>query len=251
MYQETLEALGLAKNEARLYESLLKYGELSVSKLSTISGVHRRNVYDSLSRLSDKGLVFELIGKGDTRYQAVDPDKLMELVREKEDRLSAILPGLHNLYEGTPHNDSVLIYKGPEGWKNYMRDILRVGEPVYFIGAKGGWLDDRVKHFFPAFLREVERKNISFYHLFDHAVLEQVPEIIPIAGDNHRFLPEGFDTPVAVDIFGDHVTTISGMTYGGLEEEFSLTVTVNQQTADAYRTWFRLLWEQASFQPKT
>ena len=60
MITEVLENLGLSKNEARIYETLLKEGESPVGFLAVKSGVHRRNVYDTLNRLIEKGLAFEI-----------------------------------------------------------------------------------------------------------------------------------------------------------------------------------------------
>ena len=55
-YQELFQSLGLAKNEAKIYEVLIREGNSPVGKISEKSGIHRRNVYDSLNRLIEKGL---------------------------------------------------------------------------------------------------------------------------------------------------------------------------------------------------
>jgi sugar-specific transcriptional regulator TrmB len=243
MYLEIFQKLGLVKNEARIYETLLKEGESPVGHISTKSKVHRRNVYDTLNRLIEKGLVFEIAQEKENRYKAVDPNKLMELIQEKQNILEKVMPDLQSLYAGTPHDEEIFIYRGPEGWKNYMRDMLEVGEDAYFIAAKGGWLDDRVKHFFPTFKEKAKAKGIEYFHLFDHEVKKDCPQIIPHVGGNYKFLPKGYSTPAAIDIFGSHVNIISGMKLGGLEEEFSLTVIVNQQIADAFRVWFKFMWD--------
>jgi len=88
MYADTFESLGLSPNEAKIYETLLYAGEAGVSEISVKSKVHRRNVYDALSRLVEKGLVFTIFQKGENRYQSVTPDKLMEILREKERQLN-------------------------------------------------------------------------------------------------------------------------------------------------------------------
>lgn len=248
MYTELFQQLGLAKNEARIYETLLMEGESPVGKISTKSKVHRRNVYDTLHRLIEKGLVFEILQRNENHYQAVDPRKLMELIQEKESMLSKVMPSLDGLFKDTPRKEEVYIYRGPEGWKNYMRDMLRIGKDAYFIGAKGAWLDHRVKHFFPQFIKEAKRKNIHFMHLFDYEVKKECPEILQYVGENYKFLPKGYSAPAAVDIFGDHVNIISGIQLGGLVEEFSLTVIVNQSIADAFRIWFTMMWD---FCPKS
>jgi sugar-specific transcriptional regulator TrmB len=243
MYQEHLEQLGLYKNEARIYESLLKHGELSVGQISVNSGVNRRNVYDSINRLIEKGLVFEILEKKENHYKAVEPRKLLELVKEKEALLENILPNLEKLYSGQVHKDEVYIYKGPEAWKNYMRDILRVGEDFYCIGGKGAWMDEKNKHFFPQFIKEVQRKNIKMHHLFDFEVRNKNLAILKYVGKDYKFLPEGYSAPASVDIFGDHVNIVSGIKLGGMEEQHSLTVIVNRQIANAFRLWFKFMWD--------
>lgn len=243
MYSEIFENLGLAKNEARIYETLLKEGESPVGRIATKSQVHRRNVYDSLNRLMEKGLVFEILQRHENHYQAVDPNKLKELIQEKQQMLDKVFPDLIQLYQSTPHKNDVFIYRGPEGWKNYMRDMLRIANEAHFIGAKGGWLDERVKNFFPQFIQGAQKKNIRFWHLFDHEVKNDFPKILPYVGKDYKFLPEGYSTPAAVDIFGDHVNIISDIKLGRLAEEISFTVIVNQKIADTFRIWFRFMWD--------
>ena len=46
---KVLERLGLSKNEAKVYETMLREGESSVGNLAIKSRVHRRNVYDTLN----------------------------------------------------------------------------------------------------------------------------------------------------------------------------------------------------------
>src|SRR3989344_9332163 len=134
---EVLENLGLSKNEAKIYETLLHEGESPVGHLAIKSGVHRRNVYDTLNRLTEKGLAFEILENPENKYKAVDPNKFSEMLEEKQQQLFSVMPDMEKLYGSLPHQEGVFIYRGIEGWKNYMRDILRVGEDVYTIGGKG------------------------------------------------------------------------------------------------------------------
>lgn len=245
MYTEVFQELGLSKNEAKIYEALIREGESSVSRISVRAEIHRRNVYDSLNRLIAKGLVFEKLQKDENLYKPVDPAKLMELIQEKRDQLKKIMPQLQADYQKLPLENEVYIYKGPAGWENYLRDMLRIGEDAYFIGAKGGCLDERVKDFFPRFIQEAEKKKIKFHHLFDYEVKEQVPEILEYAGKDYKFLPKGYSAPGAIDIFGDHVNILSKLEYGSQPEEIVFTVIVNQQVADSFRTWFKFMWDSA------
>lgn len=84
MYQEILQSVGLSPNETKIYEVLLELGESSVSEIAIKAKIHRRNAYDAIQRLIDKGLCFEIISKTKNNYSPVDPDKLRELLAEKQ-----------------------------------------------------------------------------------------------------------------------------------------------------------------------
>jgi len=56
---EALQEVDLSQNEARIYETLVDLGEIGVAEIAQESGVNRRNVYDIMDRLQEKGLVFE------------------------------------------------------------------------------------------------------------------------------------------------------------------------------------------------
>jgi predicted transcriptional regulator len=241
-YRDIFEELGLAKNEARVYETLLREGESGVGDISVKSGVHRRNVYDSLNRLIERGLVFERVSSTEHRYQATDPRKLVELLKEKEEKIQNVLPDLEKLYKGVPHIDDVVIYRGIEGWKNYLRDIISVGQDVYSIGAKGRWIDERLAHVLAQTARESVQKKLQMYWLFDYASLGAHKDYEKSFNLSYRYLPEGYDTTVSVDIFGDHVVFLSGVTPKTIAEEYSVVTLINQHTADAFRSWFDLLW---------
>lgn len=243
MYGEILQKLGLSKNESYIYEALLREGESSVGTLAIKSHVHRRNVYDALKGLLSFGLIFEVPGRNSTSYVPVKPDSLIDIVKERKEMLLGAMPQLQKSFTESAPNHRVLIYRGAEGWKNYMRDMLRVGEPAYFIGAKGGWLDHRVTDFFQYFIKEAQKKKLKFYHLFDYEVKERVPEILPYIGENYKFLPKGYTAPGAIDLFGDHVNLLSSVKYGNHPEEFTFTVIINKQLAEAFRSWFQLMYK--------
>ena len=243
MYETVFEALGLSKNEAKIYETLIRQSESTVGQIAKNSRIHRRNVYDALDRLVEKGLVFEIMEHRESRYQGVEPKKLLEFLEEKHAALNNVLPQLTLLFEGVPREQRVCIYRGVEGWKNYMRDIIRVGEDFYCIGAKGAWMDQRVMNFFPRFTKEANKKKIDFYHLFDHEVKKDGHDILQHVGKNFKFLPEGYSTPSSIDVFGPHVNILSNIRVGGMDQEFWFTVIVNQQIADAFRTWFRFIYD--------
>jgi len=87
MYEELLRDVGLSLNESKVYETLLHTGEASVQEISLKSNVHRRNVYDSLNKLIEKGLASEVFIKGEKNFKAINPEQLLEIIKEKRKRI--------------------------------------------------------------------------------------------------------------------------------------------------------------------
>lgn len=244
-FQELFQTLGLSKNEARIYETLLRHGECGVGVISEKSGVHRRNVYDSMNRLLEKGLVTEIIESSENKYQASEPKKLVEIVGEKADAVQQALPDLQRLYFSVPTEYKVHTYRGKEGWKQYMRDIVKNGAPFYSIAAQGAWLDNRVTSFYPGFLEQIKKRKIKLFHLFDYEVKENKHPILKFAGKHYKFIPKKYATSSGIDIFGDHVNIMHQQSLGqvGADNEIVFTVIVNKNLADSFRTWFQFMWD--------
>lgn len=243
MYREILEEIGLSPNEAKVYEALVDRGVSSVPALALKTGVDKRNIYDIIPKMLKKGIIYQIVDPKERLYAALEPVKLKELLREKESKLDDILPGLNKKFHRSKTGESVSIYKGKEGFKNYLRDILKVGKDVCFIGAKGGWFDEDLQTFITYFLKSAKKKGIKYQHLFDHEMSREAPEVIKRLGKPYKFLPKEYSTTGAVDIFGDHVVTFSGLTLKSLTEDVTLVVIQNKELADCYRTWFRFMWD--------
>jgi len=243
MYREILEELGLSPNEAKIYIALIEIGDSSVPQISVKTGIHKRNIYDTIPRLLQKGLIYQIAESKESRYAGVEPNKLSDLIWEKESRLNSILPSLKQQFKKTTTNEAVYIYKGVEGFKNYLRDILKIGEDVYFIGAKGGWFDKDLQTFIKKFLKQAKNKGIKYYHIFDNSVKEQAPELLPLLGRPYKFLPPKYSTSGAIDIFGDHIVTFSGLNVKDITDDVTLVVIINKELADCYRTWFKFIWD--------
>lgn len=243
MYREILEELGLSQNEAKIYEALIEIGNSSVPQISVKTGIHKRNIYDTIPRLLKKGLISQIAESKENKYTAVDPAKLSDLIWEKESRLNSILPALSQQFKKTATKEEIYIYKGIEGFKNYLRDILKVGKDVYFIGAKGGWFDKDLQTFIQKFLKQADKKKIKYYHIFDSAIKKQAPELLATLGKPYKFLPSKYSTTGAIDIFGDHIVTFSGLNVKNITEDITLIVIVNKELANCYRTWFKFIWD--------
>jgi len=240
---ETLQQLGLSPNESKIYEALLDLKEAGAGEISSKTKIHRRNVYDSMHRLIDKGLVFSVLSGSETFYSPVDPDKLMELIREKELMLQNILPTLNAQYEKKESVQEAYIYKGINGMKQYMRDILREGKDVYSIAGKLGWFNPKLNAFRKEFYKEAKRKGIKFHHVFDIEVKKENLNLLKEIKPPHKFLPAKYSTNSALDIFGDYVVTFTGLGIKKLNKDTTIFVMRDKDLAETYRSWFQFMFD--------
>ncbi len=243
MYEELLREIGLSLNESKVYATLLQLGESSVQEIAIKSKVHRRNVYDALAKLIEKGLTSEVFVKGEKNFSAVNPTRLLDIIKELEEKLQKTLPELQKRFETREEKEEAYLYRGIEGFKSYLSDILKTKETVFFIGAKAFWLDPRLKHFLVHFQRERKRLGIKFMHLFDAEVKKEMPDILKFVGKPYKFLPKEYSSLATVDIFGEYVVTFVGVKPGQLAEEPLMFVMKSRRLADGYRKFFQFMWE--------
>jgi len=246
MYEEMLTKFGLIPNEAKVYEALLSLGEASVQNISLKASIHRRTVYDELKKLIEKGLVNESIIKGERHFVATDPQRLIEILKEKEQMINNVLPQMQGLYKAEEKNEEARFFRGIEGFKLYLQAILDEGKDVYFIGAKAFWLDPRLQHYLRHFDKERKKKGINFFHIFDHEVKTEKPEILELVGKPYKFLPKKYSSQTAVDIFGDYVVTFVGVEPGKLHDEPLQFMLKSKELAEGYKKYFDFMWDNLS-----
>ena len=243
-YSDLFQEIGFSPNEAKIYETLLSLKDASISDISKKSKINRRNVYDAINRLVEKGLVYKIFQDSENRYQAVNPEKLVEIIKEKERKLSSVMPNLKEMFSSETNMEAAYIYKGVEGYKNYMHDLLRIGKPTYFLGAKGLWFSPQIdKGFLERYVKEFNKKKIPYFTLYDPRVKKQLPQALKEVGGDFKVLPDGYQTPAVMDIFGDHIVTFSSIDVGKFGDDVTIYVMVNPELAESFRTWFQFMWD--------
>lgn len=244
MYTEILQDLGLSPNEAKIYESLLGIGEASANTISIKTKINRSNVYDAMERLVEKGLASDIFSKGQKLYKAIHPRRLLELLKEKEAVVEKILPLLEKQFESEQEEEQAFFYRGIQGYKNYMFDILKEKKTYYCVGGKGMWFDPRLQFFMPQFDRERQKSNIYFKHIFDAAMKGKVKEPLKFEKNEYRFLPKKYCSNLTFEFFSDYLVIYSGSgTYGRLKENPTVFVLKSKDVAEGFKKLFAFMYE--------
>jgi HTH-type transcriptional regulator, sugar sensing transcriptional regulator len=80
MNKQLFYSLGLTKNETKVYLTLMDLGAAQAGQITEKSGIHRRNVYDSLSRLMEKGLVSFVTVNNKKIFSPVNPKRFLDII---------------------------------------------------------------------------------------------------------------------------------------------------------------------------
>lgn len=241
MYQEILEKLGLTVNESKVYEALLNTGISTANDIALEARIQRRNVYDTVKQLKEKGLASEIVDKGIRKFKAIHPQQLRNKISEQESLLEQVLPEMTAKFEAIDPIEQTLVFKGIDAVKNFYWDIVKSGDDLWVLGGRGNWLDARWKFFLPKFDRERLAKGIRFRHLFYHELKDKKHpkhRITKILKDNeYRFLPKDFSSTCSIEISGNRVASMYW------EDEPLLVVIISKPIAQGYKKYFEFMWQ--------
>jgi sugar-specific transcriptional regulator TrmB len=88
--KEFLRSIGIGKNEAEIYVSLVKEGAMTVLEISKITKIHRSNIYEAIDNLIKQGIVWEAHHSQKKVFCARPPLSLVEYLKQKEVELQEI-----------------------------------------------------------------------------------------------------------------------------------------------------------------
>ncbi len=164
---KSLEELGLAKNEAILYDILLQTTDATIPYLVKNSPFSRTMLYYVLEALENYGLVTAAKNGSKTAYNAEPPEKIAEMVanREKDfqkqkDLLKGVMGDLYSTYRLAHNKPGVKFYEGEAGFKEITYDSLNATETVYTFADTEG-IEKFVKNLNTDYVAERKKRNIK------------------------------------------------------------------------------------------
>lgn len=227
-----LNQIGLSGNEAEVYLIVLKLNEALASKIARQSKISRPHIYDTLNKLAEKGLITYVIKSNKKYFKAVDPNKLLDYLTEKEQNLKTILPELQELYKPLKETLKIEVYEGAEGLKSILNDIVKTGKEIAAFGAS-----DRIRSYLPDFiveryLKEREKKKIKARQLFTEGT-----KVLKTKISTFKPLPKEFSSPTTTVIYGNKVAIFIWIRFP------TVILIENKDLAESYKKHFKLMWK--------
>lgn len=136
-----LTETGLSEKEAAIYLAALESGGSTITELARTAGIERTGIYYHLSKLLDKGLLKTTIQGKRSLFAPADPDRITQLVQQKQKDLLAIMPELQTKYLRTTAQPIVEYFQGTEEIDSFydrvygiLRDLEGDDTLIYVLG---------------------------------------------------------------------------------------------------------------------
>jgi predicted transcriptional regulator len=267
MLNEDLNKLGLTNGEARVYLSLLKLGSAKVGAIVRDSTISYSKVYDVLQRLSIKGLVSQIIVENIKHFNAVEPYRLHEYIKRKEEELDTqkgiidkIIPQLTEYASDNRYKkkSSAEIFIGDNGLRTayeiLFNNISRRKKKKDKDKDKGNDNDDDnddvLRYFYPHAgyhevatpfysrlyqfpkSKKIKQKGIATFTFKSSKHFREIPKDV-----NMKFV--NFPLPGTMDILRDKLLIISwNNTATGI-------LIISEEIAEHFKSYFDKIWDIA------
>ena len=128
--------LGLDEREIKLYTGLLKMGPCKAGTLSKLTSIDRSVTYKLLYLLIDKGFVSSVIRENRKYFQATDPSRLQDVLKEREEGLKEVIPFLETLKRETKEEFGINLEVGDVIYSRQYMSTIDPNMEAYFIVSK-------------------------------------------------------------------------------------------------------------------
>ncbi|MBS3138328.1 hypothetical protein A2819_00185 [Candidatus Azambacteria bacterium RIFCSPHIGHO2_01_FULL_40_24] len=236
--QEILEQAGLSKVEVQVYLTLSKLGLSSAYRIAAEAHLFRANVYEALSRLTEKTLVREKRIGGKLLFEASDPRVIMDILDEKRRNVESLIPQILLQQRSVMKETVFQEYKGPDAVVNALFHFLDYGKPILVWGVPKtayALLAPKID----LFHEERIKRKVVMKHIYNSTAYERVSVLKKMPCTKIRILPALYDSEVATNVCGDEVMFVL------YKAPVSVMLIKNKDMAEAYKRYFEILWTNA------
>lgn len=246
-YVQTLTQAGLTKEQAQIYEVLIKNGPLPASRIHHKTPFKRGLVYKLLDQLADAGLVAKKdeVGKVSI-FEPAHPLKLVELAEKKEEQarnaqtaLESIIDSLTSEFNLAVGKPGIRTYEGLIGIKKTHEEILRHAKNLKIFASNIDAKNDEIAELIRDQTNKQRRLGIT-----TQALVAGVPGEVHVVDRQHldslgisiKKIPH-LQLPSQIIIFEDFVAISS------FDTELVTTIIQNNAISKSFKIIFDILWE--------
>ncbi len=232
-----LHSIGFNSNEIHVYLNLLSSGKASPSEVSKTTQIHRSNTYDILEKLHEKGIVDKSVENDKKYFSPIDPDDLLDYLKQKERELESIIPEMNKLQNTKVETERVFLSEGMNSVKNILNHLLDYNSPISSYGIPkesieilGGFIEE--------FHRKRIKRKIPFRAVYDSKSISYVKKLNKMDFTEARFYPLKHPQ-VSTIVCSDRVITIIW------NSPITVINILSERVAETYSDYFEILWKES------
>lgn len=234
--EKVLEEFGLTPNEVKAYLACLSLGTALVQDIAKKAGIYRTYTYELLRSLKEKGVVSYIIKSGKQYFEVANPEKLLDILKEREEKLKVVLPELRKVYKSAVKRPNIEVYEGKEGLKTIFNDMVKEKKEILNM-ASGKDLFSILKFEYPFYIKKRIQNKISTRVITEKGELNyQYKKTGTNDFRKMRFLPNDKSFTNATFVYGDKVAIMS------IKKELIGVLIADEEIAKNHRLAFEILW---------
>jgi sugar-specific transcriptional regulator TrmB len=249
MNLENLTELGLSIGQINVYKSVLEIGNTSLGSIQERTGIERRNIYDILNKLIEKGLISYTIESGKKTYSCIHPSKILEEIKEKENKLTQLqntIPEMAQLYEMRRPEIKAETIRGDQGVIALLNEMLEYEESFWLGGNSFETYNSVSKGLslnFKKWMKQRAEKKHIMYDLVSHGTHLEGLEPKNLKEHKKQYykynqLPKDMYSPMVIIIFGNKVAQVVWR-----DQPFAFIID-SKEVVESYKKYFDYFWEK-------
>jgi sugar-specific transcriptional regulator TrmB len=188
---KAFESVGIPKMQTTVYLDLLKNKESSATQISKRTRMHRANVYDTLTKLKERNLVYLSNKDGKQVFAALSTDLI---INEEKDRLENLKSAMNYIKTTYVAGQTPKVYtlEGLNAVKSLLFGLLEKKSDVWIYGLAEdeniiNVLNDKLMH---SFHLERIKNHINLKLLFYKVPHEEIKTLGNLKFTEARLLPK-------------------------------------------------------------
>ena len=235
MDTKLLEEIGLTPKEVDVYLALMQSKSSSIFNLMNRAKVSRKSIYEILQKLLDKGLVSYTIQDNKKIFEAVSPERLIEIVKEKEANIQSMLPELMKRYQKNEKDVKVEVFLGTEGMKTVTNNLLKEKQD-FCVLANDGKIFDFLKYYMPQAQKKLKVLGIRGNVIYIESSRDKA--LLTPKENSIRYAPDKFNSPISIAIYGENVNILI------FSEDNPIAIHIkSKDIAESFMHYFNLMWD--------
>ncbi len=240
MNKDTLKQIGLTDSETEIYLDLVKNKESLASETALRVKISRTYVYDAIQSLIDKGLVSYVIKNNRRYFKALEPEKLLDYLNEKQKNLekqkqdvSEIIKELKEKHPENKEKPLVEVLEGPEGIKTVLNDIVKQKKDICGWGGS-----DKSKEFLPEWFLERYINEKAKVGIKTNQLYVKGDNPLDGKGYKNKEISKEFSAPVTFGVYGDKIAI-----WFWSKQPIVIRI-ANKDIANSFRKHFEIMWKK-------